>query len=103
VDGGHRGVEEGCQEGAVDVVDYLEIPLALRHSAQDRETYEESSHSFVLPRERREACFRRQGVHDVKEREETRRLHREPCYLARDVESTIARGLSGSIPGNEPL
>jgi hypothetical protein len=65
--------------------------------------YEESSHSFVLPREGFEANFRREGIHDVEERQESRHLHRDPCDLARDVEATIAGCLSGSIPPNNPL
>lgn len=65
--------------------------------------YEESPHSFVLPGERFEAYFGREGIHDVEEGEESGRLHGDPCYLAGDIESTIVGCLSSSIPRNKPL
>lgn len=66
-------------------------------------TYEEGGQDLILPGQVSDAVARRQGLHGVQQRQEARRLHREPADAAGHVEAADDGRLTHAIPRDEPL
>jgi hypothetical protein len=117
VDGGHAGVEkERGEDRAVEVVYDLDAVSMLKYEVcavkfvrrvvvcgRVGKTYEATRHRPVSPRELSDPKLLWQSVHDVQQRDETRRLHGRPADLAVDVEARLRRRLALRVPLEDPL
>lgn len=86
VDGRHGRLDEGEDQGAVDVVDDVE-----------------GREDLVLPGEVGDAVLRGEGVHHVEEREEAGAFHGHPGQAPGQVKRAVGGRLAHAVPGDEPL